>query len=104
MLRSGDTLVVRWADRLGRNYQDVCDTIRGPGHARARRWREHYREDHGPPLAEYLPDQGRGGGLRSGTHLLGTLKALSASSSISAERGLLLSECGRLFDHLVGHR
>jgi DNA invertase Pin-like site-specific DNA recombinase len=28
MLRSGDTLVVRWADRLGRNYQDVCDTIR----------------------------------------------------------------------------
>jgi len=28
MLRSGDTLVVRWLDRLGRNYQDVCDTIR----------------------------------------------------------------------------
>jgi len=28
MLRSGDTLVVRWVDRLGRNYQDVCDTIR----------------------------------------------------------------------------
>lgn len=27
-LRSGDTLVVRWVDRLGRNYQDVCDTIR----------------------------------------------------------------------------
>src|SRR5215207_6750279 len=23
-----DTLVVRWVDRLGRNYQDVCDTIR----------------------------------------------------------------------------
>jgi DNA invertase Pin-like site-specific DNA recombinase len=28
MLRKGDTLVVRWVDRLGRNYQDVCDTIR----------------------------------------------------------------------------
>jgi putative DNA-invertase from lambdoid prophage Rac len=28
MLRSGDTLVVRWVDRLGRNYADVCDTIR----------------------------------------------------------------------------
>lgn len=28
ILRSGDTLVVRWVDRLGRNYQDVCDTIR----------------------------------------------------------------------------
>ncbi len=28
MLRGGDTLVVRWVDRLGRNYQDVCDTIR----------------------------------------------------------------------------
>jgi putative DNA-invertase from lambdoid prophage Rac len=28
MLREGDTLVVRWVDRLGRNYQDVCDTIR----------------------------------------------------------------------------
>lgn len=27
MLRSGDTLVVRWVDRLGRNYQDVKDTI-----------------------------------------------------------------------------
>jgi putative DNA-invertase from lambdoid prophage Rac len=27
-LRSGDTLVVRWVDRLGRNYDDVCDTIR----------------------------------------------------------------------------
>lgn len=27
-LRAGDTLVVRWVDRLGRNYQDVCDTIR----------------------------------------------------------------------------
>jgi putative DNA-invertase from lambdoid prophage Rac len=28
MLRAGDTLVVRWVDRLGRNYADVCDTIR----------------------------------------------------------------------------
>jgi putative DNA-invertase from lambdoid prophage Rac len=28
MLRSGDTLVVRWVDRLGRNYSDVVDTIR----------------------------------------------------------------------------
>ena len=28
MLRAGDTLVVRWVDRLGRNYRDVCDTIR----------------------------------------------------------------------------
>ena len=28
MLRSGDTLVVRWVDRLGRNYADVCDAIR----------------------------------------------------------------------------
>jgi putative DNA-invertase from lambdoid prophage Rac len=28
MLRAGDTLVVRWVDRLGRNYVDVCDTIR----------------------------------------------------------------------------
>ncbi|WP_189641612.1 recombinase family protein, partial [Paramylibacter ulvae] len=27
-LRSGDILVVRWVDRLGRNYQDVTDTIR----------------------------------------------------------------------------
>src|SRR5687767_2274457 len=27
-LRPGDTLVVRWIDRLGRNYADVCDTIR----------------------------------------------------------------------------
>ena len=27
-LREGDTLVVRWVDRLGRNYEDVCDTIR----------------------------------------------------------------------------
>jgi DNA invertase Pin-like site-specific DNA recombinase len=27
-LREGDTLVVRWVDRLGRNYQDVTDTIR----------------------------------------------------------------------------
>ena len=28
MLRDGDVLVVRWVDRLGRNYADVCDTIR----------------------------------------------------------------------------
>lgn len=28
MLRKGDTLVVRWVDRLGRNYIDVVDTIR----------------------------------------------------------------------------
>src|SRR5215471_18326886 len=28
MLGAGDTLVVRWVDRLGRNYSDVCDTIR----------------------------------------------------------------------------
>jgi putative DNA-invertase from lambdoid prophage Rac len=28
MLRWGDTLVVRWVDRLGRNYTDVVDTIR----------------------------------------------------------------------------
>jgi putative DNA-invertase from lambdoid prophage Rac len=27
-LRAGDTLVVRWVDRLGRNYDDVCDAIR----------------------------------------------------------------------------
>jgi putative DNA-invertase from lambdoid prophage Rac len=27
-LRAGDTLVVRWVDRLGRNYADVTDTIR----------------------------------------------------------------------------
>jgi DNA invertase Pin-like site-specific DNA recombinase len=27
-LRAGDTMVVRWVDRLGRNYEDVCDTIR----------------------------------------------------------------------------
>lgn len=27
-LRRGDTLVVRWVDRLGRNYDDVTDTIR----------------------------------------------------------------------------
>src|SRR5262249_31963620 len=26
--RAGDTLVVRWVDRLGRNYADVTDTIR----------------------------------------------------------------------------
>jgi putative DNA-invertase from lambdoid prophage Rac len=28
MLRNGDTLVVRWVDRLGRNYEDVSDAIR----------------------------------------------------------------------------
>jgi putative DNA-invertase from lambdoid prophage Rac len=28
VLRKGDTLVVRWIDRLGRNYEDVCDNIR----------------------------------------------------------------------------
>jgi putative DNA-invertase from lambdoid prophage Rac len=27
-LRAGDMLVVRWVDRLGRNYEDVCDAIR----------------------------------------------------------------------------
>ncbi|MGQ4273540.1 recombinase family protein [Terrihabitans sp. B22-R8] len=28
LLRGGDTLVVRWIDRLGRNYSDVCEAIR----------------------------------------------------------------------------
>lgn len=28
MLRAGDVLVVRWVDRLGRNYADVTETIR----------------------------------------------------------------------------
>jgi putative DNA-invertase from lambdoid prophage Rac len=28
VLREGDVLLVRWIDRLGRNYQDVTDTIR----------------------------------------------------------------------------
>jgi putative DNA-invertase from lambdoid prophage Rac len=28
ILRRGDTLVVRWVDRLGRNYEDVSDSIR----------------------------------------------------------------------------
>jgi putative DNA-invertase from lambdoid prophage Rac len=28
ILRDGDMLVVRWVDRLGRNYQDVTDTVR----------------------------------------------------------------------------
>lgn len=28
ILRAGDTLVVRWVDRLGRNYADVTDVIR----------------------------------------------------------------------------
>jgi DNA invertase Pin-like site-specific DNA recombinase len=26
-LRAGDVLVVRWLDRLGRNYDDVRDTV-----------------------------------------------------------------------------
>lgn len=29
ILRRGDTLIVRWVDRLGRDYNDVTDTIRG---------------------------------------------------------------------------
>lgn len=28
MLRAGDTLLVRWVDRLGRDYEDVSQTIR----------------------------------------------------------------------------
>lgn len=28
LLRKGDTLVVRWVDRLGRNYRDVSDNMR----------------------------------------------------------------------------
>jgi DNA invertase Pin-like site-specific DNA recombinase len=28
LLRKNDVLVVRWVDRLGRDYADVCDTIR----------------------------------------------------------------------------
>jgi DNA invertase Pin-like site-specific DNA recombinase len=28
LLRAGDVLLVRWVDRLGRNYQDVSDNIR----------------------------------------------------------------------------
>src|ERR1700683_4624425 len=28
LLRGGDALAVRWVDRLGRNYEDVCDVIR----------------------------------------------------------------------------
>jgi len=28
ILRAGDTLVVRWVDRLGRNYEDVRDNIK----------------------------------------------------------------------------
>jgi len=28
ILRAGDVLLVRWIDRLGRNYRDVTDTIR----------------------------------------------------------------------------
>jgi putative DNA-invertase from lambdoid prophage Rac len=29
MLRAGDALLVRWLDRLGRNYSDVTDEVRG---------------------------------------------------------------------------
>jgi putative DNA-invertase from lambdoid prophage Rac len=28
LVRAGDVLVVRWIDRLGRNYGDICDVIR----------------------------------------------------------------------------
>src|SRR5215213_7207189 len=28
LLRKGDVLVVRWVDRLGRQYDDIADTIR----------------------------------------------------------------------------
>jgi DNA invertase Pin-like site-specific DNA recombinase len=28
ILRAGDTLVVRWIDRLGRNYEDITDVLR----------------------------------------------------------------------------
>jgi DNA invertase Pin-like site-specific DNA recombinase len=28
LLRAGDVLVVRWIDRLGRNYGDICDVVR----------------------------------------------------------------------------
>jgi DNA invertase Pin-like site-specific DNA recombinase len=28
VLRGGDFLILRWVDRLGRNYADVCDAIR----------------------------------------------------------------------------
>lgn len=28
LLRRGDVLVVRWIDRLGRNYEDVCSVVR----------------------------------------------------------------------------
>ena len=28
LLRNSDTLIVRWVDRLGRNYEDICETIR----------------------------------------------------------------------------
>ena len=31
MLRKGDVLVLRWVDRLGRNYQDVSNTLGGEG-------------------------------------------------------------------------
>ena len=32
LLRRGDVLVVRWIDRLGRNYADVTEVIRGLCH------------------------------------------------------------------------
>ena len=28
LLRAGDVLVVRWIDRLGRNYGDICEVVR----------------------------------------------------------------------------
>jgi DNA invertase Pin-like site-specific DNA recombinase len=30
-LQAGDVLVVRWLDRLGRNYDNVRDTVQAPG-------------------------------------------------------------------------
>ena len=53
MLRAGDTLVVRWVDRLGRNYADVTDTIRefistGRHCANGHQWTDLRRCDEGP--------------------------------------------------------
>jgi putative DNA-invertase from lambdoid prophage Rac len=45
MLRAGDTLVMRWVDRLGRNYADVCDTIREFMRARCRHQDGYQRDD-----------------------------------------------------------
>jgi putative DNA-invertase from lambdoid prophage Rac len=45
LLRSGDTLVVRWVDRLGRNYEDICETIRefhAPGRRHSHRDQRHH--------------------------------------------------------------